>query len=184
MTVNPKRIARGILYENDIYKDEEYKKASFDALKFETESFSEKLGTWPDLRVKDRENKVMNGFCTGAPGEGSMLLSLNEYKGSIPDYDKNLNRAIDFCMSHDVYRDHLCCGNAASADFMVDLYNNTGDTKYMDKARALLCTNKEYAYLPDTDRNTFVGSLIFGAAGVGYELLRLQNPSLLPSVLI
>ncbi len=164
--------------------NEEYKKASFDALKFETESFSEKLGTWPDLRVKDRENKVMNGFCTGAPGEGSMLLSLNEYKGSIPDYDKNLNRAIDFCMSHDVYRDHLCCGNAASADFMVDLYNNTGDTKYMDKARALLCTNKEYAYLPDTDRNTFVGSLIFGAAGVGYELLRLQNPSLLPSVLI
>lgn len=164
---------------------EEYEKAALDAWRFEEEVFREKLGTWPDFRIDRESETAMHGFCSGAPGIGSILVSLYEWRDSIPNYGKNLSRAIKSCMDQGIlYRDHLCCGNGANADFMIDLYNITGKEEYLEKAKSLLVTGKEYAFLPPDCKNTFVNGLYFGAAGVGYELLRICSPHEIPSCLI
>ena len=82
------------------------------------------------------------------------------------------------------YRDHICCGNGSSADFMVSLYNSTGKKEYLEKAKALMLSDREYAFLPDNHRNSFVAGFYFGASGVGYEILRILNPNFFPSALI
>ena len=111
--------------------------------------------------------------------------SLKNSENDIPNYGKNLERAINSCMTHKtMYRDHLCCGNASVADFMINLFLISRNNEYLEKAKALLLPETEYAYFPETYRNTFSAGLLFGASGVGYELLRLIKPEEIESVLI
>lgn len=169
----------------ELTNKQEYKEAAFDAFTFETDIFSEKLQTWPDLRIDNPTNAVMHGFCSGAPGIGNLLVSLKSAEKEIPDYSKNLERALNSCMTHKkMYRDHLCCGNSSVADFMINLFLASGKEEYMEKAKSLLLSETEYAYLPEIYRNTFSPGLFFGASGVGYELLRLIKPNEIESVLI
>lgn len=169
----------------ELTNKQEYKEAAFEAFAFETDIYNEKMQTWPDLRTDNSTNAFMHGFCSGAPGIGNLLVSLKSAEHEIPDYGKNLKRAINCCMTHKkMYRDHLCCGNSSVADFMINLFLTSGNEEYMEKARSLLLSDTEYAYLPETYRNTFSPELFFGASGVGYELLRLIAPEEIESVLI
>lgn len=162
-----------------------YEEAALDAWKFENDIYSEELGTWPDLRTNEEPVDVMCGFCVGAPGIGSTLLSLYDFRDDIPNYEMNLSRAVDSCMKQKIkYRDHICCGNASIADFMVDLYTKTGEEEFLDRAKELLLTEYNYAFLQSKYKNTFINSLYFGAAGVGYELLRIIDSTSFLSFLV
>ena len=174
--------AYGILMDTTLFS------AACDAFTWEDRVYSEKLGTWPDLRTVGSTN-AMHGYCSGAPGIGLTLLISMDYRDQIPGWERNLNRAIDACLRSGVrYRDHLCCGNAAAVDFLLEAGIRLDRQDLIEAAYRMLSqmadrAQEDYSYLPPSHRGSFTPSLFYGAAGVGYEMLRAANTKL-PSVLL
>lgn len=99
---------------------------------------------------------------------------------------ENLARAYEACQRFPLqHRDHLCCGNSAAVDFLLEAQGQ--DESSAGKRLAQMTARKEklgqFCYLPPSYRNHFEPSLFYGAAGVGYELLRWADEGL-PSVLM
>ena len=120
----------------------------------------------------------MHGYCSGAPGIGLMLLSCMRQRSQIADWDANMDRAIGACLHHPIrFRDHLCCGNSAAADFLLEAGRRLEREDLTHDARRMLCemsqrAQDDYSYLPSGYQASFTPTLFYGAAGVGYTLLR------------
>lgn len=187
-------IGHALLRAASVLQNETYREAGMDAMRFETRAFKEKLGTWPDMRESAQGSVGMHGYCSGAPGIGLAMLDAMEInsENSSPVLALNLDRAMNACERKTIlFRDHLCCGNSASADFYIEYARRTQRSIYHEKARALLSemtTRKQalgdYTYLPPGYSSFFSSTLFYGGAGVGYELLRLAAPDKILSVLI
>lgn len=194
--------------------DNELRTAIQDAFALEHEMYSEKLTTWPDFRVSSSPAAIMHGFCSGAPGIGSVYLKLLELqangymeasesmkpangcaaeKHDIQDfrYMEDLERAISACLTRDVSdRDHYCCGNAASIEFLFDAGRKLDRpdivevaTKRLEKICKRACDCGEYTFLPHDYVNFSPVSLLNGLPGIGHVLLKADNPSLTPMLL-
>lgn len=163
--------------------------AARDALEWEYRAYSEKLGTWPDFRGSSLGEQFMHGYCSGAPGICLAMLLYGEWGETSFLQQKNLTRAYEACQRFPLqHRDHLCCGNSAAVDFLLEAGRRLGqDESCAGKSLAQMTARKEklgqFCYLPPSYRNHFEPSLFYGAAGVGYELLRWADEGL-PSVLL
>lgn len=168
--------------------DARYLDAARDAFAWEHGVYSENLGTWPDLRTPGAP-RAMHGYCSGAPGIGLALLGCAEYSPLLPNHAEDLDRALHACLTIPIqFRDHLCCGNGAAVDFLLEAGSRLNRDDLTQAARHLLSRmaqrkGGDYAYMPQTYQPAFSPSLFYGAAGVGYELLRAIHPAL-PSILI
>ncbi len=167
-----------------------YFKAAADAFDYEHHIYSEKLGTWPDLRELPADH-AMHGYCSGAPGIGLMLLSVRDRKDKCcAEYECDLDRAINAVLSHPfLYRDHLCCGNSASVDFLTELYAVTEDERYKEAARGLLSKMVRrknmtggFSFMTPEYRPHITANLFYGLSGVGYEFLRFARPDVIRSI--
>ncbi|HEY4592075.1 MAG TPA: lanthionine synthetase LanC family protein, partial [Thermoanaerobaculia bacterium] len=86
--------------------------------------------------------------------------------------------------------DGLCCGNLGRAEILLRAYEALGEEGLLRGAeeiatRAVARSREQggdYLWSGKAD-GRFVPSFFTGAAGVGYALLRLARPSLLPCVL-
>ena len=160
-----------------------------DALEWEYRAYSEKLGTWPDFRGSSLGEQFMHGYCSGAPGIGLAMLLYEKWGETSFFQQENLARAYEACQRFPLqHRDHLCCGNSAAVDFLLEAGRRLGqDENRAGKRLAQMTARKEklgqFRYLPPSYRNHFEPSLFYGAAGVGYELLRWADEGL-PSVLL
>ena len=107
----------------DVYKRQGQCRAAAEAaLAFEHGIYSEKLGTWPDLRSSPVVSKAMHGLCSGAPGIGQALLCCRRNGLCSPQLDEDLERARSCCIGREpLFRDHLCCGNLSAVDFLLTL---------------------------------------------------------------
>lgn len=163
--------------------------AACDALAFEERSFSDKLGTWPDFRVSSKPTSAMHGLCSGAPGAGLAYLRCRDLGSRVglsedvlSGIDTGIRRAALAC-AHDapMMRDHVCCGNGALLDFLVELIGRTPQA--VDEATLDACRTKAreiagaaaapgWRFLPCGYREAFTPGLSYGIAGTGYELLR------------
>lgn len=155
------------------------------ALEFEHGIYSEKLGGWPDLRSSPVPARAMHGLCSGEPGLGLALLSCRESGLDYPELEGDLERARRCCLGRPpLYRDHLCCGNSSSLDFLLSLPDGR---EHAGRLLAFMLEragrNGGFNYLPEGFRGTPVPELFYGAAGVGYELLRYALPGRLPGIL-
>ena len=149
---------------------------------FEHGAYSEKLGTWLDYRSSAMPDTAMHGICSGAPGIGLALLNMG---GKGEHTREDLQRAIQTCLTRPrLYRDHLCCGNAATVDFLLEVARASADPAEAracrERAAELLGASHAAGWrlLPPMYRDTPDTSLFYGLAGVGYELLRLIDPEL------
>ena len=132
----------------------------------------------------------MHGYCSGAPGIGLAMLLYREWDGAEPLQEKNLARAFAACGRIPLQaRDHLCCGNSAAVEFLLEAGRALGEDAHVQtagKRLAQIVARKtrlgQFCYLPPSYRDHLEPSLFYGAAGVGYELLRWTDESL-PSVL-
>lgn len=185
-------IGTALLQASVFLDDGECRKASLDALHFEHRIYSEKLGTWPDLRDTAQSSRAMHGFCSGAPGIGLALLETGRLLGESDMVMQDLERALEICVKQPLLsRDHLCCGNSAAVDFLIEYAVRTGSVTHKEQARRILSQMSarslaagDYVYLPSSYRPVFSPTLFYGGAGVGYELLRLAYPERIHSVLI
>ena len=181
-------IGAALIHAYDTLGDEKWLAAATDAFAWESKVFNEKLGTWPDLRTAGTQS-AMHGYCSGAPGIGLMLLSVMEQRNQIPDWDTNMNRAIAACLHQPLhFRDHLCCGNSAAVDFLLEAGRRLKRDDLTREAHRMLSEMAQrardgYSYLPSSYQAAFTPTLFYGAAGVGYTMLRAANTAL-ESVLI
>lgn len=175
-------IAAALLSAARILKDERYVPAARDALDFEHATYCEQLGTWPDLRTTAHPTRAMHGLCSGAPGMGMALLRCQDELrlmglevGWPLALDEDITRAVSACLTRPLLpRDHLCCGNSASVDLLLE----TGRSDCHKAAAALMgsAARRGWRLLPPHMQQAFCPDLWHGVAGVGYELLRLADP--------
>lgn len=155
--------------------------AADDALGYEAKLYSPQLRGWPDLRRIALPEESMHGYCSGAPGIGANALQ----RGTEDAYGL-LPLAIDSCLNHKLLPlDHLCCGNSASIDFLLEAGRQMNRQDLIVKSRELLTTisrradaNGGYQFIRGDALPVDVPSLFFGNAGVGYTLLRQIDPEL------
>lgn len=179
-------IGTALLLVGRILNRPEVTEAGNDALDYEAKLYSPKLRGWPDLRNSMFEGASMHGWCSGAPGIGTNMLQL-------PSKDRRsmLEQAIDSCTHHKLLdRDHLCCGNCASIDFLLEAGRKLRDPELTKESWKLLSAishradrNGGYQFVRSGVVPACVPSLFFGSGGVGYTLLRQIDPDLLSILL-
>lgn len=165
--------------------------AAGEALDWEYQAYSERLGAWPGFRESSLGEHAMHGYCSGAPGMGLAMLLYGEWEESGPLQRENLSRAFDACRRFPPQpRDHLCRGNSAGVEFLLEAGLRLGREESIQaagKRLAHMTARKEqmghFCYISPAYRDHPEPSLFYGAAGVGYELLRWAEKSL-PSVLL
>lgn len=162
--------------------------AARDAIAFETGVFSSREGNWPDFRDEPSVPPVFGtSWCNGFPGIGLARL------GTLGVLDSgqvraDISAAITGALNAGLYdRDHICCGNMGLVELllfggtMLDRSELT-DAAHVLAARVLRRAAQNGSAFQLDRLPVFLSPLFQGAAGVGYELLRLAYPDQIPSV--
>ena len=166
-----------------------YIDAAAEAIAYENTLFREKFGNWVDLRMsEDKSERFMISWCHGAPG-----IALGRIGGlcvlDSEDIRKDIERAINTTITCPIVeKDHLCCGNMGRADILLTagLKLNRPDLKEkaLFKAGQIVALTKETGGFKCGIEGFFDAGFFHGNSGIGYELLRLSHPEVIPSVLL
>lgn len=165
--------------------DRRFRAGALKGLAFERAVFDETEGNWPDLRQADVGFGV--GWCHGAPGIGLARLAGRGILDD-PTIDEEIEAALRWTEVHAVEPPvNLCCGEPGRIDLLLTAGLDLDRPVLVEIARAraaemLDAARKRRFQFPlgDHRRNP---SLFQGLAGVGYQLLRLEAPARLPSLL-
>lgn len=169
---------------NRLFPSNRLRSAIQNAFELERLLYSDTLGTWCDYRDTSAPAAAMNGFCSGAPGMGSVYLKLHAW--GISDFDDDLEKAINKVVSSEIMpRDHYCCGNSASIEFLFDAGTELNRPELSQNALRRLkeitarkAANGEFTFLPERYENYSPLGLLNGLSGVGHLLLKADNSSL------
>lgn len=169
---------------NRLFPSSNLRSAIQNAFELERLLYSDTLGTWCDYRDTSAPASAMNGMCSGAPGMGSVYLKLHAW--GISDFDDDLEKAINKVVSTEIMpRDHYCCGNSASIEFLFDAGRelNRPDLskaalRRLKEVTARKAANGEFTFLPERYENYSPLGLLNGLSGIGHLLLKADNSSL------
>jgi len=156
---------------------------------FERATFSVQHDDWPDLR-QSGPPRFMASWCHGAPGIAlGRIASAGVIEG--PEMRLDIERALAITTRQGIERaDYLCCGSFGIVDILSTAGNALRRPDLGDRARRLAGeiiarANTEGQYrldLPSVGQLQCVG-LFRGLAGIGYALLRIARPDVVPAVL-
>jgi class II lanthipeptide synthase len=174
--------------------DVSFRAAAREAIAYERSVFVAAARNWPDLRAGSEtqgEPVCSTMWCHGAPGIGLARLA-----GADIDRDEHTAREIDDAIATTLAsalreRDHLCCGNAGRADILLEAGLRLNRAPLRERAEEMVAvmiaragSSGEYRLGFDTASCAMKPSLFRGAAGVGYQFLRIARPAGVPSVLL
>lgn len=159
------------------------------AIDYERSLFIEKNGNWLDLRFTDeREAAFMTAWCHGAPGIGMARLDTLE----LGDYhfEKEIQIAIKTAQS-DLFRNYnhsLCHGDLGNLDFLLYASQILKDKKMQnivnDAAHYIITDIHKHGWRTGIPFEAESPGFMTGISGIGYELLRIGFPDIVPSVLL
>jgi class II lanthipeptide synthase len=183
-------IALALLRLSRATGDGRFRAAAVDALAYERRLFRPDVGNWPDLRFADGAGAADPPchWCHGATGIGLARLGCRDLIE-----DEAITGEIETALATTQQAataplDHLCCGNFGRVDFLLTagLRLNRPDLVRLARDRAAEriehAAGRGFPWLGGDDAMN--PSLFQGIAGIGYELLRLDSPELLSSVLL
>jgi len=183
-------IAYALLRLYKITARADFLEAAQEAIAYERSVFIPEVGNWPDFRYTQPEKgfKCMCSWCHGAPGIGLARVAGLE----ILDTDairQDIQAAVDTTRQLNLQGiDHLCCGNLGRVEFLFTAARKLSQPQLLEaamkQADQVVARAKQrggFAYGPILNYNP---GFFQGAAGIGYELLRLAYPDQLPSVLL
>ncbi|MGN0620203.1 MAG: lanthionine synthetase LanC family protein [Ruminiclostridium sp.] len=167
-----------------LFPSEKLRTAIQNAFETERTLYSDTLGTWCDYRDTSAPASAMNGYCSGAPGMGSVYLKLHGW--GITDFDNDLEKAISKVVSTEIMpRDHYCCGNSSSIEFLLDAGRELNRPDLSEAALRRLnevaerkAATGEYTFLPERYEKYSPPGLMNGLSGVGHVLLKADNSSM------
>ncbi|MEH2084218.1 MAG: type 2 lanthipeptide synthetase LanM family protein [Nostoc sp.] len=180
------------LYESS--GDACFLEAATEAIAYERSVFSPEAGNWPDLRnsvSRGGKPNFTSSWCHGALGIGIARL------GSLgildtPEVRQDIETALKTTQQVSWQGvDHCCCGNSGRIDLLLTAGN------YLSRPELIADAQKQAAWMvtraiqtgffrfnDKVQGDTYSPGFYIGTTGIGYELLRLAHPNLLPSVLL
>ncbi|HIK03536.1 MAG TPA: type 2 lantipeptide synthetase LanM family protein [Trichormus sp. M33_DOE_039] len=182
-------ISYALLQLYAVTDDWAYFQAAQEGILYESSVFSKKAANWPDFR--NAEPVFMATWCHGAPGIGLARLgglSILETEEIHQDIDIALQTTQKYGLQN---VDHLCCGNFGRMEVLLVAAKKLGQESLRTVAQqqaAWVVARAEqmsaYQLFPNLPSHVFSPSFFQGNSGIGYELLRLAYPDVLPSVLL
>lgn len=176
----------------DMTGRQEFLDAAVEAVQYENAVFDDVVGNWPDLRGNPGSTgpRYESAWCHGAPGIAAARLDLAGHLDISGDVRCGIERITELHSETSWPADHLCCGNLGVADVLLSLGTELDDPALERQAHDVADTvlvaageSMQVSYSHLLPAGVFVPGLFVGAAGIGYQLLRMQQPALLPSVL-
>ena len=166
---------------------DDFCRAAMDGFRFERRIYSDKLGAWPDRRKAEHSTSYLTGYCNGAPGIG-----LNALHTGYEHADWIIEHAVESVRKEPLqYKDHLCCGNSASVEFLLAAGRILNRPELQEEAMTRMVMVIEraerdghYHCVNRTLSDVYSPSLFYGTAGIGYEILRLAFPDRIEPVLL
>jgi len=164
--------------------------AAQEAIAYERSVFIAEENNWPDFResfTKERPT-CMCSWCHGAPGIGLARVAGLEILDT-PEIRQDIEAAINTTKQYNLSgMDHLCCGNLGRVEFLLTAARKLSRPQLLEtaleQAAQVVARAKQkgtFSYNPSLG---YTPGFFQGAAGIGYELLRLAYPDQLPSVLL
>jgi len=164
--------------------------AAQEANAYERSVFIAKEGNWPDFRESSNKERptCMCSWCHGAPGIGLARVAGLDILDT-PEIRQDIEAAINTTKQHKFSGiDYLCCGNLGRVELLFTAARKLSQPELLEIAithAAQVVARAEqkgtFSYNPSL---SYTPGFFHGAAGIGYELLRLAHPDLLPSVLL
>ncbi len=179
-------IAEALYAAADACGDDRYVSAAEEALDYELCSYTRykaRFGTWADLRDFP-PTKYMHGYCAGAPGTGIMVRRMmdagrgGEQARAIAE---RVSRSVDGLPLNPF--DHLCCGNAAIAEYYLTVANRDVAGRVLSALYTRRLQEGSYRDAHSGASGQVSASLFNGICGIGYEMLRYTRPHDVLSVL-
>jgi type 2 lantibiotic biosynthesis protein LanM len=188
-------IAWALLELAAVSRDERFRTTALVALEYERRLFFAAEGNWPDLREVEASSvtsghgaaKFATSWCHGAPGIGlARLLCLRHLDDAY--IHSEINAAVETTLRRGFSGSHcLCHGSLGNLELLLQASLRLEEPRWqaeVDRVAAVI--------LQGIDQNGFVcgnplgvesPGLMTGLAGIGYELLRLAEPDLVPSIM-
>jgi type 2 lantibiotic biosynthesis protein LanM len=174
--------------------EKEFLAAAQEAIHFENSEFVPERNNWPDRRPGGGSGDVPAqldfkvAWCSGAPGIGLARLA-GLHILDCPGVRRDVDAALTTSRSHLLQRDHLCCGNLGLAETILKAGMELSNQNWISEAIRLASQVAKRADQNGTfgvvsPSGFFNPTLFQGAAGVGYEFLRLAFADKITSVLM
>ncbi|MGB1288689.1 MAG: type 2 lanthipeptide synthetase LanM, partial [Aggregatilineales bacterium] len=172
--------------------------AALRGIAYETTLFVPEAGNWRDLREKqsdsDDENPFMTAWCHGATGIALSRMACLQFIDDMHlqnDATIALQTTATMLQQTASFSDHVCCGNAGRIEALLSAGQLMNTSQHIEKAHFAgqqmvnhAANNGGYRYAPGLPRGIITPGFFQGAAGIGYQLLRLVFPDELPSALL
>ncbi|PRT15275.1 type 2 lanthipeptide synthetase LanM family protein [Bacillus wiedmannii] len=171
---------------NDISPNKRYYDTALEVLKIDRTFFDNKENAWRDERKQ--ENYYLHQWCHGSVGIGmSRILTAPFYKDS--ESEKEIQVAVENILKVGMKaEDSVCHGNMGDIEFLLCLSQFYSDNRYQNAAVSIMnevinIKEKRNGYmLRDIPGFKAIG-LFTGVSGIGYQMLRLARPNIVPSLL-
>jgi type 2 lantibiotic biosynthesis protein LanM len=183
-------IAYALLRLYQVTGEAAFLEASLEANAYERSVFIPEKGNWPDLRYPQTEEgfTCMCSWCHGAPGIGLARVAGLDILDTA-EIREDIEAAVNTTRQLNLQGiDHLCCGNLGRVEFLFTAAQKLSQPQLLEtamtQAAQVVARAKQkgnFCYAPILAYNP---GFFQGASGIGYELLRLAHPDLLPSVLL
>ncbi|HEY9300852.1 MAG TPA: type 2 lanthipeptide synthetase LanM family protein, partial [Phormidium sp.] len=186
-------IAYALLQLYAVTEKEAFLTAAIDAITYEHSVFSPTAANWPDFRAFAQQNgqpTFMVSWCHGATGIGlARLGSFSVFKTN--EIEQDIEIALQTTQKYGLKDvDCVCCGNFGR----IELLQVAGEKLSRPELKEIAAQRTTWAVnwaqkaggykLPNLPNSVFSPSFFQGTSGIGYELLRLAYPEVLPSVLL
>ncbi|WP_049971341.1 type 2 lanthipeptide synthetase LanM family protein [Haladaptatus cibarius] len=169
-----------------------FRDAAVEGIRFERESFSPERNNWPDRRLLT-DTDFVTGWCSGRAGIGLARLGMFEIEPNA-EPDSGFRQEVEHALRGTdpttlVDRDHVCCGNFGRVEFLLRAGRTLDEEQYRESARALAGSAVQRAEtigqytVPWQTEDWYNPTFFLGESGIGYSLLRLDNPEL-PCVML
>ena len=175
----------------EVTQKEEFLAAALESNAYEASVFIPEQNNWPDFRYPPTKKgySCWNSWCHGAVGIGmARVAELNILPADTIQSD--IDVAIKTTKEYQTERiDQLCCGNLGRVEFLLNAAQKLDRPDL--KAIALQRTSQVVARATtkgkfglNWETGPYDPSFFQGSSGVGYQLLRMAYPDLLPSILM
>lgn len=166
--------------------------AAREGLAYEDQAFVSKAGNWAEtLNDEEPAFTYMATWCHGAPGIGLARI------GGLPGLDSaRIQQDIEIALQTTqrvsiAGPDHLCCGNSGRAEILLEAARKLARPELAGVARRLVSRmvsraeqNGNFSLDASLPRQVPLIGLFQGSSGIGYTLLRMAYPDMVPSVLL
>jgi type 2 lantibiotic biosynthesis protein LanM len=186
-------VALSLLRLASVSGEECFRQAAREAMAYERVLFSPDENNWPDLRQSqkraDGKPAYMVAWCYGAPGVGlARLASLALLDDAT--FHAEIEAALSTTLAHGFGRNHsLCHGDMGNLDLLLKAVQLLPQAQqyelHVKRISSMLLESFEaQEWVTGVPLGIETPGLMVGIAGIGYALLRLANPTKVPSILL